>query len=524
MQTLRRKRLGNVTEDIAVFSAPLLANATIAAMDGYDVLNLQTTPLGGLPGKVLPPSAPAPTAAQAAGAQPALGPIGRPAPRLFDVLGLGTKGSPRGITYATSRNLFVVNDPMQPTKLFFTDGRGVPRGSINIQYPQDQPRAVEGLTYIPANAREFPDSIVMVATFKDDNSPSLAQSRLEIINLSGGVIREIVPQGDLGTLFLTGVCFKTASGNLQGNSLLVSSDDDNTIYELDFKGQQLSQFSPPLKEPGFNGIEGLVQIPTGEIAAANGFAGFLEVFGANDVPAPQAVDYRIGFGLSLLSGLAWDSTTNEFLAICLDRLKPDQRFIARVAPAFDSFRLSQTADVFTRKVTYLGDEQLLAVTHARNPRGIQLFTEQGQPAGVIDTTTLGAGPPVILTYIPTLRQFGLVFRDQPDQSKLTRINRDGTVAPVPIDFAPAGIQKITALTFFNPKHPSGGQFLVFDNTQDLFVVTDFAGMRLGQAFSIRDTLRVLNPTAATTITTGPDAGAFAISNAENSELVVFRLD
>src|SRR5437762_508350 len=134
MQTLRRKRLGNDTEDIAVLSAPLLANATIAAMDGYDVLNLQTTPpLGGLPGKALPPSAPAPTAAPAAGAQPALGPIGRPAPRLFDVLGLGTRASPRGITYATSRNLFVVNDPIQPTKLFFTDGRGVPRGSINIQ-------------------------------------------------------------------------------------------------------------------------------------------------------------------------------------------------------------------------------------------------------------------------------------------------------------------------------------------------------------------------------------------------------
>ena len=104
------------------------------------------------------------------------------------------------------------------------------------------------------------------------------------------------------------------------------------------------------------------------------------------------------------------------------------------------------------------------------------------------------------------------------------LKRDATGFSNPIDFAAAGIRKISAVTFFKPTGSSSGQFLVFDNTQDLFVVTDFNGAGISQPYSIRDTLRVLNPTAVTTITTGADAGAFAICNGENSEVVVFRLD
>ena len=263
-------------------------------------------------------------------------------------------------------------------------------------------------------------------------------------------------------------------------------------------------------------------MPTGEVAVANGFAGVLEVFSPTGLSS-QVVDYRIGPGLSLPNGLAWDSTTNEFLVFGLNRLNPDDRFVARLTPALDSIRLAINSDPLARKVTYLPDEQLIAVGHATNPRGIQLFNEQGQPAGVIDTTQLGAGPPVILSYLPETREFGIVFRNGP-QNQLMRLQRDGTAFSSPIDFAPAGIQKITAVTFFRSANTGAGQFLVFDNTQGLFVVTDFNGAKLSGPFSIRNALRVLNPTAVTTITTGPDAGSFAICNSENSEVVVFRLD
>jgi hypothetical protein len=530
MQIIRRNRLGNDTEDITTVSSLLTGSSSVAAIDGYDVINIQTaaplestikTPLGS-PTQSTPLAGSIISGTQATGAQPALGPTGRPAPKLFDVLGLAIKAAPRGIAFAASKNMFVFNDDAQTGKLFFTDQRGIPRGSIDVQYPQAAPDFVEALDYIPATARTFGDSLVMVAIYLDDTSPSGLQSRLQIIDLSGRVLSEIIPQPEISQLFLTGVAVKSTPKALS-QTFLLSSDDDNIIHEIDLKGREVAQFTPPTKQRGFNGIEGLVTLPSGEVAAANGFAGLLEVFSPIDTTTPQVIDYRIGPGLSLPAGLAWDSTTNEFLLLSLTRLNSDDRFVARLTPALDSFRLAINSDPLARKVTYLPDEQLIAVAHANTPRGIQLFNEQGQPAGVIDTTQLGAGPPVILNYLPETREFGIVFRNGP-QSQLMRLKRDGTGFSNAIDFAAAGIQKISAVTFFNPAQSGSGQFLVFDNTQDLFVTTDFAGAKLSGPFSIRNSLRVLNPTAVTAITSGPDAGAFAICNAENSEVVVFRLD
>ncbi|HYX30733.1 MAG TPA: hypothetical protein VE863_19510 [Pyrinomonadaceae bacterium] len=526
MQIIRRNRLGNNTEDITSFSSLIPRGGPVAVIDGYDVLSIQTTPPLEPPIKLPPLPAPLPGGGQAAGAQPALGPIGRPATRLFDVLGLPIKAAPRGITYVASRKMFVFNDDAQTNKLFFTDERGMARGSIDVQFRQ-APDFVEGLGSMSAAIPRFGDALAMIAIFNDSNSPSGGQSRLEIIDLEGHVLKEIVPEPDVAQLFLTGVSFNFPP-NLR-ETFLVSSDDDNVIHELDFAGTQVGQFTATARQTGFIGLEGIVSVAPNEIAAANGFAGLLEVF--NPIGVPQVVDYRIGLGLSLPNGLAWDSTTNEFLIFGLDRLRPDARFVARLATPLDSFRLAIGTDLFARKVTYLPDEQLIAVGHANNakdnvPAGILLFNEQGQSAGVIPTGNVNKTAPVILTYLPETREFGVVFRKDDKThppSKLRRLQRDGTDTGASIDFGLADIQKISAVTFFKPTSTGAGQFLVFDNTQDMFVVTDFNGAKLNGPFSIRDTLRVLNPTAVTAITTGPDAGAFAISNGENSEVVVFRL-
>jgi hypothetical protein len=42
-------------------------------------------------------------------------------------------------------------------------------------------------------------------------------------------------------------------------------------------------------------------------------------------------------------------------------------------------------------------------------------------------------------------------------------------------------------------------------------------------FIVRDELAILSPTAVTAITTDDHAGSFAISNGENSEVIIFRL-
>src|SRR6185436_8580620 len=123
MQVIRRNRLGNDTEDITAFSSLLIRGGPVAAIDGYDVLNIQTTAPLEPPIKLTASTGPI-TGAQATGTQPALGPIGRPAPKLFDVLGLGIKAAPRGIAFAASKNVFVFNDDVQTGKLFFADQRG----------------------------------------------------------------------------------------------------------------------------------------------------------------------------------------------------------------------------------------------------------------------------------------------------------------------------------------------------------------------------------------------------------------
>src|SRR5580765_3739101 len=99
MQIIRRNRLGNDTEDISTVSSLLTRSSSVVAIDGYDVINIQTaaplespikTPLGS-PIQSTPLSGSIISGAQSTGAQPALGPIGRPAPKLFDVLGLAIK-------------------------------------------------------------------------------------------------------------------------------------------------------------------------------------------------------------------------------------------------------------------------------------------------------------------------------------------------------------------------------------------------------------------------------------------------
>jgi uncharacterized protein YjiK len=514
MQIIRRQRLGNDTEDIT-FLPGQLRSSIVAIMDGYDVLGLPLAP-------VVPPAivqSPVTRGSLAVQTAPAI--IVRQAPKLFDVLGLKIKGGPRGITYADSQSLFVFNDPTQIDTLFLTDNQGQPRTTIVIQYANgDAPQEVEGLGYIPRTSRQFPDHLVMVTSFPDPDNG--IQARLEIINFKGQVAREIIPQGDLASIFLTGVCFKSPG------SLLVSSDDDEVIYELDFDGNQISSFSAtgprPAPRPVLHGIEGLVQTTGGQIVAASGFDGFLAVFDFTPgLTQTQVIDYKIGLGLSLPTGLAWNSSTNEFLLISFDRQQPDSPFISALSQSLAKFRSVAPVDNLTRKLAFLPDENLIAATHTNNPRGILLFDKQGQPAGLIATTQLGI--PQVINYIPSTNEFVLVFRDAQDptkRSKLFVLTRTGAVSRV-IDLAAAGVARITAVAFFNPQHPSGGQFLVIDGDLNTGFVTDFTGATLDK-FSIRDTLGLLTPSAVTAITTGPDAGALAVINGENSEIVVFRLE
>jgi hypothetical protein len=96
-----------------------------------------------------------------------------------------------------------------------------------------------------------------------------------------------------------------------------------------------------------------------------------------------------------------------------------------------------------------------------------------------------------------------------------------------IDFgAGAGVTNVIALEYFDPGDGSGGRFAVLGRTAasstPQFVITDLAGQRI-DGIDIRTELGLPGPTEVSVITTGPQAGAFAVYDSTAQELVVFRL-
>ena len=101
---------------------------------------------------------------------------------------------------------------------------------------------------------------------------------------------------------------------------------------------------------------------------------------------------------------------------------------------------------------------------------------------------------------------------------LTVLTRKGEVVSK-IDLSQK-VPKFSGFAFFNPSHPSGGQFIFLNTMDGGPLITDFDGNPLG-TFKQRELAIVSSNISA--ITTGADAGAFAILDSGNSELVVFRL-
>jgi hypothetical protein len=134
------------------------------------------------------------------------------------------------------------------------------------------------------------------------------------------------------------------------------------------------------------------------------------------------------------------------------------------------------------------------------------------------------GNPRAISYIPRTKEFAVLFTATPQPVKI--LSRRGDLVRT-IDLSLKGIGAISALAFFNPNHPSGGQFLMFEGSNRTVqsyraVVTDFSGNVLSE-FNFRNTLAVTSPTAAAEITSGPDVGSFSIIDSANNEIVIFSL-
>ena len=466
---VRRARLGNNTEDITFVNTGPLAKH-IVIVDGVEVW-----------------------------AFPAQG-KGRAKPRmLFDLSGMDMNWEPRGITWFASSQLFALNDK---TDLVMVDHRGRVVERTPFVFPAGyEPEHLEGLAYLPHDSSFYPDHLMLVAMGGDP------YTRLEIIRRDGVVVHEIIVDDELQWTYLGAIGF------VAPDRILVS--DYEWFYYLNFAGEITEGPFHILEGQSF---EGVVQLANGMIAAAGYWDGTLFMLDEylNHMPEKDR-DYKIGFDLVRRPAyVAWNPINDQFLAInWIDR------DVIAISPALDLVEVVANPPddgyLVPRSVTVLPDEELMAFAHRNyGIHAILFYDQNGSFQEELDLSWLGM--PILIEYMANTDEFLVRLADPGFESRLVVLGRDGSYHGE-IDFAPAGIENIFEIVFFDPGHPSGGRLMIRDGTR--VHITDLDGYWLDD-FDLRTDLGVFRA-SLTAITTGPEAGAFAAMWMDNSELVVFTL-
>ena len=488
VRVLQRERLGTYIEDIDFVPNGPFANQIIMLV-GYAVY--------GIPSKARSHD---------------------PIRMLFD-LRRQILGAPTGITYIASERLFAVVDAAQPTNLLVFDSRGDPLPPRPIHYLGDLlPDHIEGLAYLPPSSPLFPDHLLTVTWKFTDDFP-FVHIGIQVLRRDGLVAAEIPIPDDISINGVNGIA------SLAPDKLLISDEFDQ-IWELDFAGNILSGPVP-------TGLlaEGIVQLPDGRIVTGEGAQ--LRFFDAalNRLPRDDR-DAGTRIGIVNAFSVAWNSDTFQHLVIGTTEESGgsiDSSRVVALPLSLDASRLvldlgDLTTAVRIPKATYMQDEHLIAVALRQRspaPAQIALYRNDGRLVELVDASAIaGIGRPTDIAYIRPTRQFAVLEQTQP--SKLKILTRTGALERE-IDFASAGIGDIAALAYFNPLHPSGGQFLIF-GTLGRAVITDFNGTPTSE-FDYRDELGLTFVTGASAITIGPLTAAFsALESGESQELVVFVLN
>ena len=504
-----RTRIGGYSEDITFVSRGRLKNQ-IVILDGFEVFAVENskTPKG-------------------------------PMTKLFNVKIPETNIRPNGITYIESEGLFAFNDATQPTKLFLFTDTGQFQGTRTIGYLGGYvPQHMEGLAYIPSTSPTFPDHIIVTAL----DTLTAGPSRIEVVGRDGHVDAEIVPNWPApppsdpdnpiyDTSFIGDVAF------LAPNKLLVTFFT-NAIWTIDFAGNVLAG---PREVSGANGFEGIVQMSDNRIVVVN-FPQSLIFFDQNlNRVAESDRNDIVGLNLNTPMGVAWNSDTNQLL---IGHDTPNLASgIAAVPLSLDSATpvvdLSALSLRLLRRMTYLPGDHLIAATHANGPRAIVLFNSNGTLNSQIDLSpaalTQNLGPPTALTYIPATNEFVVGFNGingdagQPAERRRLRVfSRTGTLVRT-LDLTCTGSNGVGGLAYFDDPGGGGGRFMILGSAGRVFV-TDLngdsrnAGSFLFGEFNSRAKLGLFGTTDVTAITTGPQAGAFAVVDSASGEAVVFRLN
>jgi hypothetical protein len=297
-----------------------------------------------------------------------------------------------------------------------------------------------------------------------------------------------------------------------------------------------------LSSDGATGLgEGIVRLGDGRIVATN-FPQNLMVFDKNLNRQPQDDRHDvIGLDLNLPTGIAWDSDANRFL-VTHDTTASFNGGVAGLSTTLTSATpiVSLASLPFTRQTVYLPQDDLIGVLQFGGPnaRAILLFNTNGTLNSQISLTptSLGQnfGQPLALAYLPGSDEFVVGFVGVPgpgqalERTRLRVISRTGTLVRT-IDIAATGSGGVNGLEYFEDSHGGGGRLLLL-SAFGRIIVTDLDGnsrdanmVPLGE-FNSRVKFGLMTRNDVAAITSGPDAGAFAIADSNGGEVVIFRLN
>jgi hypothetical protein len=147
---------------------------------------------------------------------------------------------------------------------------------------------------------------------------------------------------------------------------------------------------------------------------------------------------------------------------------------------------------------------------------------------------MNLGAPVAIAFIPTTNEFVVGFNgvlpasnQQAERRSLRVFSRTGTLVRT-IDLTATGTAGIAGIAYFQDS--GGNDRLMILGSAGRDFITDLNGnsrnangLLFGE-FNIRVKLGLLSRNDITAITTGPQAGAFAVVDPSGGEIVIFRLD
>lgn len=441
--------------------------------------------------------------------------------KLFDLRALAFATVPRGIEWIESEQVFVFTDVAQPDVLLVTDAQGRPLPPRALRYLDGYaPEWIDGVGYIPPGASEFPDHLVIVANGFDEDAGDY-RPRYVIVRRDGQAVAEIRLVAEQWPYeypppFAMGVAW-VAPGRL-----LIGVD--SYLATVDFAGNLTA---PLVDIPGVG--DGLAALPDGRIVESDGAKLHFRDAHLGLLPGDER-NAGTGAGLVYPGQLFWDGALERFeIAAYTEASAGDSRELGIFAlpPRFDvavplvDLGVDPALARF-RGWTAVPNEARRAVLLRRafgNPAEIAFYDGAGNITERVSLAgALGTRQPNGVGYMEDRGQFSVGLGSLPTTHRV--VDRYGSTVR-DIDFGATGVSVAWVFAYLPPSAGRTARFVVADLFGTKTVLTDDAGNALAE-FDHRDLLGVGEAGGVAPITSGRWAGAFAMTDTQAHEIVVFR--